>query len=650
MPQPLRLLIIEDNARDAELAVSTLENTGYACTWNRVDDRAGFLKSLNQSNYDVILTDYKTARFDGLTALQLLRERNPDLPFIFVSGTVGEEIAIESLKAGATDYVVKRHLDRLALVVERALKERRERRRRYRAEEELLRSEERFRQVIVSISDHIYVTELTDDGRYINRYLSPHVEALTGYPLENFMADRNFWPSTVIHPDDRSSAASQSDQLAKGLNSETEYRIIKKDGQVLWVRDSARVQREGVSIITYGLVSNITARKHAEEEVSTLNESLEQRIVDRTRELSALYEVTAVASESLDLREKMDRSLERILAAMRTNMGAIHLLDDAGTGLTLAAHQGLRPDVVALMQDMSPQDNLLGWVFKNREPLVIPNITADTRVPQTLQASGLYTYAGVPMRARGRTLGILSVLGQEKQQFNIEEVALLISIADQVGVAVENARLRQRAERAAVIEERERLARELHDSVTQSLYSLTLFAEAGSEFVKSGNPDAIAHNFTRMGETAQQALKEMRLLVHQLRPLDLEQEGLAGALHRRLSAVEARVNVKGRLVAEELVDLPATVEEGLYRIAQEALNNALKHANATSVTVYLRVKEDMVELEVVDDGLGFNPDAAIDSGGIGMDSMRERARQLGATLTVASQPGHGTRVMVQVKV
>jgi signal transduction histidine kinase len=218
-----------------------------------------------------------------------------------------------------------------------------------------------------------------------------------------------------------------------------------------------------------------------------------------------------------------------------------------------------------------------------------------------------------------------------------------------VGVAVENARLRQRAEEAAIMEERERLAREFHDSVTQSLYSLTLFAEAGGDLVETGDLESVKHNFTRMGETARQALKEMRLVVHELRPLDLEREGLVGALHQRLSAVEGRVNVKARIVVEELVDLPAPVEKGLYRIAQEALNNALKHAAATSVTVYLGVEDEQVELEVVDDGIGFDPGLASNTGGMGLIIMRERAEKLGGSLTILSSPGAGTKVKARIK-
>jgi PAS domain S-box-containing protein len=414
---------------------------------------------------------------------------------------------------------------------------------------------------------------------------------------------------------------------------------------------------EQAKVFAQDLTRDITQRKRveqalreSEERYRKLNEELEQRVANRTRDLSLLYEVTMIASESLDLETTLARSLNRVLAAIKRNAGIIHLLDDKEGRLRLAVKQGIPSQVAAEIESMPLSDELTGWMIEHGEPLLIPEVAADPRMPQaarTIEAS--YAYLGVPMRARGRVLGVLSVPSEKEQQFNAEEVALLASVADQVGVAVENARLRQQAERAAVIEERERLSRELHDSVSQSLYSLTLFAEAGENLIEAGDLEAAKHNLTRMGGTAQQALKEMRLLVYELRPLDLQREGLIGALHQRLSAVEGRVNIKARLVAEELVELPAPVEEELYRIAQEALNNALKHAAAASVTVYLRREGEQVVLEVVDDGTGFNPNAVSDSGGMGLVNMQERAEKLDGSLTILTTPGAGTRVKVSIQ-
>jgi signal transduction histidine kinase len=140
----------------------------------------------------------------------------------------------------------------------------------------------------------------------------------------------------------------------------------------------------------------------------------------------------------------------------------------------------------------------------------------------------------------------------------------------------------------------------------------------------------------------------MRLLIHELRPPVLEREGLVGALRQRLDVVERRVGIEARVLMEELIDLPATIEEILYRIAQEALNNALKHAEATTVTVRIRPEGDQVVLEVTDDGQGFDPEAPQHRGGMGLDSMRERTRQMGGVLEIVSAPGEGTTVRVAV--
>jgi PAS domain S-box-containing protein len=219
-------------------------------------------------------------------------------------------------------------------------------------------------------------------------------------------------------------------------------------------------------------------------------------------------------------------------------------------------------------------------------------------------------------------------------------VGAMIDITDRVRQAEVQAQ--------ALLEERQRLARELHDSVTQSLYSLTLLAEAGRRMAAAGDLDRVGQYVGRLGETAQQALKEMRLLVYQLRPLALEAEGLAGALQHRLDAVEKRGGVQARLVVEGLVSLPARVEEALFRVAQEALNNALKHAGASAVTVTLCGGKGLVGLEITDNGRGFDP-AQASGGGLGLTSMRERVDQLGGDFALLTGPGRGTTVSVRLK-
>jgi signal transduction histidine kinase len=210
-------------------------------------------------------------------------------------------------------------------------------------------------------------------------------------------------------------------------------------------------------------------------------------------------------------------------------------------------------------------------------------------------------------------------------------------------------RVREQVElKNAVLEERNRIARELHDSLTQSLYSLTLQAEAGRRTVGEGNVETTRDNFAQIGQVAQQALKEMRLLVYELRPLGLDQQGLISGLRQRLDSVEKRAGVNANMLVEGEEDLPAPVEEALYRIAQEALNNALKHSGATAVTLKVVFQPGTVELEVSDNGRGFDPTVAGRSGGLGLVGMRERAGHLHGSLTIDSEPAKGTTIRVLV--
>lgn len=209
---------------------------------------------------------------------------------------------------------------------------------------------------------------------------------------------------------------------------------------------------------------------------------------------------------------------------------------------------------------------------------------------------------------------------------------------------------RKRAwEEALILAERGRLARDLHDSVSQSLYSLTLFAETGKELAARGDMARLGKCLEEVANGARAALKEMRLLVFDLRPAALEEEGLAGALQQRLDAVERRSGVKVQLFVEGNDHLPPFVEEGLYRIAQEALNNALKHAAATEVVVTIKNRGCHVEMEIADNGIGFDADAVLSAGrGMGLGNMQERAEKLGAHLNISSAAGIGTKIDVSI--
>jgi signal transduction histidine kinase len=215
-------------------------------------------------------------------------------------------------------------------------------------------------------------------------------------------------------------------------------------------------------------------------------------------------------------------------------------------------------------------------------------------------------------------------------------------------IAIENAQLYEQAQQLAATEERNHLARELHDSATQSLYGVTMFAEAAARLLMSGEIEPAADHMREVRATAQEALQEMRLLIFELRPPILEKEGLVAALQARLEAVEGRSGLQAEFKAEGVSGLPSEVEEGLYRIAQEALNNTLKHAQAHKVSVCLARKQQNVIMEIVDDGIGFDPTSVRGQGGLGLGGMEERVTLLGGRLRLISKPGEGTTVSVEL--
>jgi two-component system sensor histidine kinase ChiS len=201
----------------------------------------------------------------------------------------------------------------------------------------------------------------------------------------------------------------------------------------------------------------------------------------------------------------------------------------------------------------------------------------------------------------------------------------------------------------AVIEERNRLARELHDSVTQSLYSLTLFTEAARHLAEEAKIEKLEGFLGQIGNLGLQALKEMRLLVFELGLHALEEDDVVEALKKRLAAVESRTGVEANVVVKDFKKQSPFIETQLFKIAQEALNNALKHAEASNVEVSFNQAGNVIEMEVVDDGVGFDPDSLSDSPGMGLKNISDRVKLLGGKLEINSTPGEGTRLKVLIR-
>ena len=277
----LRILDLEDDPLDTELVQAKLAEDGITCEIIRVETREEFVIALESDDLDFIFSDYSLPAFDGLSALELAKEIRPEVPFILVSGAIGEDRAIEALKSGATDYVLKQRLERLVPAVRRAVREAEERTDRRRAEEALGRSEERYRTLVEQIPAVTYIQEpLESDNPKAVTYMSPQYETIFGYPVDSEMIDEEHWLMT-IHPEDRERVLSEEARTDEtGDPFEVEYRIIARDGRVVWVRDQAKLVRdeEGKPLYWLGVQYDISEQKRVEEALREVRDAERHRL------------------------------------------------------------------------------------------------------------------------------------------------------------------------------------------------------------------------------------------------------------------------------------------------------------------------------------------------------------------------------------
>jgi signal transduction histidine kinase len=222
----------------------------------------------------------------------------------------------------------------------------------------------------------------------------------------------------------------------------------------------------------------------------------------------------------------------------------------------------------------------------------------------------------------------------------------MATLADLIAVAIQNARLYQRAQVLAALEERNRLARELHDSVSQAIFGIALGARTARTLLDR-NPSRLAEPLDYVLSLAEAALTEIRSLIFELRPESLENDGLVAALQKQAASMQTRHNIRVNTDLCDEPDLPIELKEAVYRIAREALHNTLKHAHASQINLLFRFQNDWIALEVADNGRGFDPNAAY-PGHLGLQSMRERAARFNGTLNIESVPDKGTRISVSI--
>jgi PAS domain S-box-containing protein len=433
----------------------------------------------------------------------------------------------------------------------------------------------------------------------------------------------------------------RADQMVRELNDELERRVQERTAQLQEVNQELR--------------SEVEARVRAEQALRRREQELEYRVGERTRELSTILNVSQNMSSTLEIDVLMGMLLDELRRLVDYTGCAIYLVEN--DDLCVLDYRGPLPRE-SMLQIRLPLDNAVGPsdVLARREPVIIGDLLDDSLMArlwrekatsqQRAMAGESRSWMGVPLVVKDNVIGVLRLDHKQPHYFAPDHVEVVVGIANHAATAIENARLYQQATQLAAMEERQRLARELHDSVAQTFYGIALAAHGALAMLK-GDRAGTMETIEYILSLANTGLTEVRALIFDLRPEALRREGLVVALSKQTDALRSRNDMVVDDALGSEPDASVEVKEVIYRIVQEALRNVVRHSSARRVSVRLWEQDGLVKLEVQDNGVGFDP-ARVASTSMGLRSMRDRAASLGGRVRVESTAGQGTRVYGEI--
>jgi PAS domain S-box-containing protein len=718
VPGTLRVLLVEDSENDAMLLLRELRRGGYKPLSQRVytpEDMGEALRSADATDepFEVVISDYYMPRFRAPDALRLLRGLGYDLPFIVVSGKIGEDAAVEIMKAGADDYVTKENMSRLCPAIERELREAQVRRDRERAEKELVRSEDRFRYLVEQIPAVTYVQEPIDsDTPKAITYMSPQYEAMLGYPPEKEMLDEEHW-LRVLHPDDRERVIAEELRTDEtGEPYRIEYRQIARDGRVVWVRDEATLIRdeEGNALYWLGVQYDITEQKRTEEELKQSEErfkvlsqevvegivlSENGRIIDANRSVTEMFGYgleeligkDAIELTSPEYREMVVRRISEEDTRPYESMG---LKKDGSTfpleirprHLPYSGRRIRVTSVIDLTERMHQEEALrqsealYRTVVEQAEENIFLVDAKSRRVldandallrsldytDDELKEMTLYDIVAHSQESVDINIGLIMEEGHRslgerqyrRKDGSLADVEVNVSAVPYNGekvmcIVAHDVTERKQAER--MLEEireaeRNRLARELHDSTLQDI----VYALQEVQVMQVVSGDDLNPALEDTAEALKRSVEGLRGAIFELRLKETLDRSLVSSLENLVDL--NRRMARGRYELELFVEddfparLPNKAGQELTRLVQEALTNVRRHAEPNHARVELGLDGGLAYVQVSDDGCGFDSERA--TTGIGRQSMRHRALELGGEFSVQSAPGEGTRVRFSI--
>jgi PAS domain S-box-containing protein len=497
-------------------------------------------------------------------------------------------------------------------------------------------AQDELRALFAVMTDYVLVVD--KDGRYLRmqKTNTPDIlgapEDLVGKTMDQVMSAGQ--AETFMAPIREALAANETRHVEYPLDI---------DGRIYWYSTAiSPMSAETVLIVARDITERVLARQE-----------LERRVEERTRELEGILDISKNLASTLDLRTLLKTLLDQLKPIADYHRSSIFLLEgDEMVMLDARQETGTSaPISFSLALDLFRPD----WdKFKVGEPRIIDDVRDDSEEAAGWKAATgeyydtafrfIHSWMAVPLALKDRLLGMITVSHEQPGYYHQHHAQLVQAIANQAAVAIENARLYGQAQQLAAVEERQKLARDLHDSVSQALYGIALGARTARTLLDRDAAKA-TDPVDYVLSLAEAGLAEMRALIFELRPESLEIEGLVAALDKQIAATAARYHVSVESDLCEEPALPLNEKEVFYRVGQEALHNVIKHSKATQAKVRLEALNGDVSLEVQDNGVGFDAGASF-PGHMGLVSMAERAASIGASFEVESEPGRGTTIRV----
>ncbi len=521
-------------------------------------------------------------------------------------------------------------------------------------------AEQLYRSIFETSSDGMMVLDLETGGVLL---ANPAASALHGLPHEEFIG---FSPARFIHPSNQQTFSNYLRAFRSKSVLDIRMLHMRRDGSTFhaeW-RGSAFTFQGRPCLL--GVFRDVSKRIRAEK-------SLHRRIESRNREQSTLLEISHTLAFTLDLQPGL--ILDQLREIIEYTHAGLFRLDDS-TMTVLAVQGSKKLEEAAPLRIHLKGPETLAALFNGHQPILIADISsADPeavflRTLLTSEAAvlleGVRAWMWVPLAVKGRIIGGLGIAHARRNYFTAHHAALALSMADQVAITMVNAELYENARALAALQERQRLAQNLHDAVNQSLFSAGLIAEVLPRLWDRDQVEA-RKSLEDLRRLTRGALAEMRELLAELRPSVLTDSSLGDLLRQLSNAFTGRTNIPVTVNITGEHVLPAEIQVALYRICQEGFNNIAKHAGASQVWIDLFYEIDTahrslpkgradaypelvvrsVEMRMRDDGHGFDPGKTAAPGHYGLGMMRERAEAVNAQVTVSSQPGHGTVVTLR---